>query len=146
MSPADRPVGMPASPETKTPLAVGISVPAFDAGSWRKEDLIAFARELGIPTSGTKDALTKRIRGQLGRVHPPTETVVTPSHVAEAESDTVITPAVLKAIEEPATRIAPREPAPASATPPTNFFRAAPGQSRSQALAAWFASRQRPAR
>jgi hypothetical protein len=135
---------MPATTATRPQLVVGIPASEFDAGDWRKDELTAFATLLGIPSRGTKAALSARIRSQLGRVHPPTTTVHTPP----GDDDTIPTPATLKVVEsaptlrrgEPGSTALP-SPAAVAHTQPTGFFKAAPGQSRAQALAAWFASR-----
>lgn len=138
---------MPAITATRPQLVVGMSASEFDAGEWRKDELTAFASVLGIPSRGTKAALSARIRSQLGRVHPPTATVHTPAAHA-VDDETIPTPATLKVVEvEPAARRAPevrpapQQPVAAVPAPTTGFFRAEPGQSRAQALAAWFASR-----
>jgi SAP domain-containing new25 len=114
-------------------LGVGLAVADFDAWEWRKDELIACAKALGVPSRGTKDALSKRIRSQLGRVYPPTQTVIT--------ADGVVTPPALKVVEHDSTRLAAKT-APSRTTPPAvGFFKAEPGQSRAQALAAWYAQR-----
>jgi hypothetical protein len=124
-------------------LGRGLPVADFDAWEWRKDELITFARALGVPTRGTKEALSRRIRSQLGRVYPPTETVIT--------ADGVVTPPALKVVA-PVSASMPRPAAPAPdtanveaerpvSTSPSGIFSPAPGESRAVALAAWFARR-----
>ena len=138
----DRLTDMPDAQCSRPAPGPGLSVAEFDAWDWRKDELIAFAKTLSVPTRGTKEALAKRIRTQLGRVYPPTETVVTEADVATSAADGVATPATLKAVIGATTRIPPR-PSPQSrrAPPATGFFKAEPGESRAAALAAWFAKR-----
>ncbi len=49
------------SAETSPP-ASAISIGAFDAGTWRKDELIAIAKSLSITTNGTKADIADRIR------------------------------------------------------------------------------------
>jgi SAP domain-containing new25 len=132
---------MPDAPLSRPSFGPGLAVAEFDAWDWRKDELIAFAKTLGVPTRGTKEALAKRIRTQLGRVYPPTATVVTESEVAMNATDGVATPATLKVVIGDTTRIPPTVSRPKSAPRATGFFKAEPGESRADALAAWFSKR-----
>jgi hypothetical protein len=118
------------SAETSPP-ARAISIAEFDAGTWRKDELIALARTLSIPTKGTKADIADRIRVTLIRrsistaveVHTGTPTAATSGSGAGSTA----TPTV-------------------DARPPvrnasTDFFRETPGESRAKGLAAWFARR-----
>ncbi len=113
---------MPETLLSRPELILSLPVSEFDAGTWRKDELIAFAKVLGVPMKGTKAAVTARIRTQLLRRNPPTESVATGA-VASSAAPPSLTSSVT-----------PQQP--------TDFFRAEPGQSRAQALAAWFASRK----
>jgi hypothetical protein len=104
-------------------LAVNLTVSEFDDRRWRKDELLALARSLSIPTKGTKTELVARIRITLMR---RSMTATPEVHVGATAS--------------PARSI--QESTPGLLLPARDFFRAAPGESRSKALAAWFASRR----
>ncbi len=120
-------------------LEIGITASAFDAGDWRRDALVAFATKLGLPTRGPKAALSTHIRSQLGRVHPPTDSVATSGPVSVDSLETAHAGAsiethapVSRPSAEATTASVPRAP---------DFFKEQPGQTRAQALSAWFASR-----
>lgn len=118
---------------SRPPLFAGLPVSEFDAWEWRKAELAAFARSLGIPATGNKAALAARIRRQLA-AHEVT------AHAAVAHVPTpVIVSADIPAVASPTVEV--RTPA-ATAEPVRAFFSAAPGVARPQALAAWYAKRK----
>lgn len=49
----------------RPPLDEGITGAEFGRWYWLKEELVVFARRLGIPASGSKQDLADRIRGRL---------------------------------------------------------------------------------
>ncbi len=144
---------MPETLLSRPELILSLPVTEFETGTWRKDELIAFAKVLGVPMKGTKAAVTARIRTQLLRRNPPTESVANDAAETRRRTSTC-TPVETIAVEAPspatpaALPLVVTSPAPASAPLPTaspmpaDFFRAEPGQSRAQALAAWFASRK----
>ncbi len=119
--------------QTRPPLEHGLAVADFEAWAWRKDELITFAKALGVPSRGTKEALAKRIRSQLGRVYPPTQTVIT--------ADGVLTPPALRIVERNTAHIDTNTAPPHAPPQAAGYFTAVPGESRAQALAAWFAQR-----
>ncbi|MGP6175041.1 DUF6434 domain-containing protein [Corynebacterium sp. A21] len=63
-------------PDARPALQPGISTREFQRWYWLKEELISFARELGIPTSGAKDLLTRRIAAKLAGENLPEPAVI----------------------------------------------------------------------
>ena len=126
---------MTATPLPRPPRAAGLAVEEFDARDWRKDELIAFARTIGIPSWGKKPALGARVRRQLVAQQARIEQEDTPPadiaalDVADSSSS-----------GDAGIQDAPR-PSPSAVTRP-QFFREVSGQTRAQALAAWYASRQ----
>ena len=113
---------MCATAASQSALAVDATVSEFDARRWRKEELLALARSLSIPTKGSKAELAARIRITLVRRSMiPTPEVHVGATAGTAHSDEKLMP------ETP--------------PPVRDFFKAAPGDSRAKALAAWFAAR-----
>lgn len=69
-------------PSARPPLVPTLSGEELRRWYWLKAELIAFARELGIQTSGAKDTLTARIAATLDghdvtELHPPPTTPAT---------------------------------------------------------------------
>ncbi len=124
---------MSSTTRSRPPLFAGLPVAEFDAWEWHKAELTAFARSLGIPATGAKAAVAARIRTQLAAHEVTANAAVT--HVAPH----VIVSADIPAVASPTVEV--RTPAPVAAPVPT-FFSAAPGVSRSQALAEWYARRK----
>ncbi|MBC7840883.1 MAG: hypothetical protein H7099_01135 [Gemmatimonadaceae bacterium] len=122
---------------SRPPLFAGLPVAEFDVWEWRKAELAAFARSLGIPATGNKVALATRIRRQLAAHEVTAKTDV--AHVPAA----VIVSADIPAVASPTVEV--RTP-PVDAEPVRAFFSAAPGVSRSRALAEWYARRKAAAR
>lgn len=118
---------------SRPPLFAGLPVAEFEAWEWRKAELTAFARSLGIPATGTKAAVAARIRTQLA-AHE-----VTANAAVAYVAPPVIVSADIPAVASPTVEVC--TPAPAAAPAPT-FFSVAPGVSRSQALAEWYAKRK----
>ena len=123
------------SPTTlsRPPLFAGLPVREFDAWEWRKNELTAFARVLGIPSTGTKAAIAMRVRKRLA-VLEGTSTE-TPEDAAPAVAATSTIPPPQTPTVEVRTPAAPLEPS-------REFFAATPGVSRAQALADWYARRK----
>ncbi len=117
---------------SRPPLFAGLPVREFDAWEWRKNELTAFARVLGIPSTGTKAAITMRVRRRLA-VLEATSTE-TPADAAPAAAASTIPPPQTLTVEV-------RTPA-APVEPSREFFAATPGVSRAQALADWYARRK----
>ncbi len=126
--------GVTATTLPRPPIPAGLAVEEFDARDWRKDELIAFARTLGIPSWGKKPALASRVRKQLFAMQ---------QRVGQIEARD--SAAAITAPEDTAARDA-ESPVPAhsvvSAPARPQFFREVPGQTRAQALAAWYASRK----
>ena len=53
-------------PRTRPELERGISLEEFSSYYWLKDDLIEFAKRLGLPTHGYKPELSERIERRLG--------------------------------------------------------------------------------
>ena len=117
---------------SRPPLFAGLPVREFDIWEWRKNELTAFARVLGIPSTGTKAAIAMRVRKRLS-VLDGTSTE-TPSDAAPAAAASTIPPPQAPTVEV-------RTPA-APVEPSREFFAAPPGVSRAQALADWYARRK----
>ena len=137
MSPSarvDRQDGVTVTPLSRPPLPAGLAVEEFDARDWRKDELIAFARTLGVPVWGKKPALAARVRRKL---------LARNARTADADAATPeVTPVVAQVIAPSAVVTAAATPAAPSAPVRPQFFRDVPGLTRSQALAAWYASRK----
>ena len=99
----------------RPPLRSTTSTSDFLAWYWLKAELIAFCREVGLSTSGSKEALTARIAAFLGGSPGPAP------HLAEAPRS--------------------RDTAPASLTPQTVVV---PGYRLSRRLRAFFEEREGP--
>jgi hypothetical protein len=113
---------MCATAASQPALAVTLTVSEFDDRRWRKDELLALARLLSIPVKGSKAELVARIRITLVR----RSMIATPEvHVGAAAT----------------TAASNQSSRAATSLPARDFFRAAPGESRSKALAAWYASR-----
>lgn len=110
-----------------------MSLSDFDAATWRKQELVDLARSLSVPTTGTKADITGRIRTTLlRRSMTPTLEVRNGGVAGERgvpDSDPVIATATAA------------DASPATTTRAADFFRDEPGESRSLALATWFANR-----
>ena len=125
---------MTATTLSRRPLPAGLPIEEFDARNWRKDELIACARTLGIPSWGKKPALAARVRRRLvaqqGRRTTPGVTDAVPA------ATTGSTPAALASptpVDAPLSLRALARP---------QFFREVPGLTRSQALAQWYARRK----
>lgn len=114
-----------------TPPAADISVGEFDAGTWRKDELIALARTLGIPTKGTKADLADRIRTTL------MWRSITPS----IEVRTGVSAAGASLADGASATAHQRDDQSRVQTAVPDFFRETAGESRAEGLAAWFARR-----
>lgn len=126
---------MTATTLPRPPLSAGLAVEEFDARDWRKDELITLARTLGIPSWGKKPALMARVRRQLVAQQERAAQVIT------VPTDIV---AVAVVHSSPSEEVVAQESAVsvASAVTRPQFFREVPGQTRAQALAAWYASRK----
>ncbi len=115
----------------ETPPPAELSLGEFDARPWRKDELIALARTLDIPTKGTKADIADRIRITLIRrsIAPAVEV-----HTGAPSGGSTCTHGGPTAVHRPETQSAVR-------TAAADFYRARPGESRAQGLAAWFARR-----
>jgi hypothetical protein len=110
-------------------LFAGLPASEFDAWEWRKAELMAFARALGIPTTGAKAALAPRIRKRL---HANTQCAAAAQR--DVRDSPAVTPLPLQPTVEVHTSSSSRDAGRA-------FFQAAPGMSRAQSLAQWYATR-----
>ena len=123
------------SPTTlsRPPLFAGLPASEFDAWEWRKAELSAFARSLGIPATGPKAAMRARIRSRLAaREVTDARTQRDASAVLNSRIET---PPTAAPTIEVRTSLPPAELVP-------KFFQAAPGVPRAQALAEWYAKRK----
>jgi hypothetical protein len=133
---ANRLKDVPVSTDVRPQLVEGLSAGEFDAWDWPKTELTKFARLLGIPSTGTKAVLAARIRKRLPATPGDTgldlgaEIMRMPEPTVE-----VVTPAPRSVAQQPAA-------VPAEAATPAFFRGASAGQTRAQALAAWFAQRR----
>lgn len=117
-----RPKCMCATAASQPQQAAVPSVSEFDAGRWRKDELLAFAKSLQIPTKGNKAELVARIRLTLvRRSMSPTPEV----HIGTSA----------------AASVPPAASAQRTSAAARDFFRADSSGPRATALAAWFAGR-----
>ena len=131
--PSDRHNDVTATTLPQLPSPAALAIEEFDARNWRKDELVALARTLGIPSWGKKPALLARVRKRL-----------TALRARDERADTVSPAAAPLAADATAQRDEPltaAQSAPSALARP-QFFREVPGQTRSQALAAWYASRK----
>jgi hypothetical protein len=128
---------VPVSTDVRPQLVEGLSAGEFDAWDWPKTELTKFARHLGIPSTGTKAALAARIRKRL----PVGQDVAVLDLAAEIMRMPEPTVEVVTSAS-PAMASRPPSAPPASSTAPGFFRGATDGQTRAQALAAWFAQRR----
>lgn len=89
-------MSQPINPSQSVPqrpaLIPGISAEEFSRWYWLKDELVSFARELGIRTSGGKEELTARIRSTLAGALEPAMPVTTKRHKAAPQLSGELTP------------------------------------------------------
>jgi hypothetical protein len=125
---------MTATTLSRPPLSARLAVEEFDARDWRKDELRAFARTLGIPSWGKKLTLVSRVRMRL--IADATRTADATVRESAPHSPVPDT----NTLEAEPTADASQSAPVAAARP--QFFREVPGLTRSQALAAWYANRK----
>ncbi len=118
------------------PNAAEMPVGEFDARTWRKDELIAFAKALSIPTKGTKAELGDRIRITLIR-----RSITT---AVEVHTGVTVGGAPMEDLPRTGTSAPPAPRADdrlSRGVADTDFFRETPHESRAKGLAEWFARR-----